>query len=210
MLSWLAPDALPPSVPQLQRAVPGYAGGREWIGVPDAVSLLDILCCAPVRVRHVPARRPAAELRALEAELREHFDTGGGPVMVGGGGDVYSKTIVGVRGAVEGVLLPMYSVFNTLEPRHTDQLGIVCRRGLADRSVPRTHARSPIVCGGERRVTAELPTHPRRRRATGLGPPLRGRRLAPAGGGCAAVRGGAYCVLCSVLRIVLCIVWCIV
>ena len=97
MLSWLAPELPVPSIPTMQRvlAQAGSAvGPRGWIGVPDAVILLDEH--ATVIVRHLGT---GGDWSFLPAELSAHFDGGGGPVMIGGGADVYSKTVVGVREA---------------------------------------------------------------------------------------------------------------
>ena len=97
MLSWLA-TAPPPSVPELQavlsRAHPAaFPGPRGWIGVNDAVVLVDDIHGAAVEVVTLPSGGSAA---TLLPRLAEHFDSGGGPVMVGGGGDPYSKTVLGV------------------------------------------------------------------------------------------------------------------
>ena len=94
MLSWLAPEHEPPSIPVMQSVLGQVPGGRDWIGVPDAVVLLDALFDATCEVL------PLATGTALKDELPRlaaHFDAGGGPLMVGGGGDVYSKTVLGVR-----------------------------------------------------------------------------------------------------------------
>ena len=56
--------------------------------------LLDTLFGATVEV--LPLQSGLA-ITGVLPRLAAHFDGGGGPVMVGGGGDVYSKTVVGVR-----------------------------------------------------------------------------------------------------------------
>lgn len=48
MLSWLEPGKPPPDIPTMQRlllaAQPNaYPGDQGWIGVPDAVTLLDLI-----------------------------------------------------------------------------------------------------------------------------------------------------------------------
>lgn len=136
MLSWLDPRSPPPSIPECQTAIPGYAGPREWMGVSDAVAILDCFHACPVIVRHTPARRSAGALGALVAELARHFDSGGGPVMVGGGADVYSKTVVGVRGIGSGAELlvwdPHYSGTATSRAHEPGAAGEVARRQLWD------------------------------------------------------------------------------
>jgi len=97
MFSWLSVGA-PPSIPDIQeilaRAHPdAYAGKRGWIGVADAVIILDVMLGAPLAVWDL---KSGAEISRLLPELAVHFDTGGGPIMIGGGSDVYSKTLVGV------------------------------------------------------------------------------------------------------------------
>jgi hypothetical protein len=112
MLSWLAPSP-PPPIPQLQEVLlrthaAAFPGVRGWIGVNDAVVLLDALHGAAVQVLTVSSGAEAIE---LFPKLAEHFDAGGGPVMVGSGGDPYSKTLVGVRIDQPAVLVldPHYS-----------------------------------------------------------------------------------------------------
>ncbi len=102
ILSWLSPGGPVAGIPTLQRALAGARpsgalGPREWIGVPDMVVLADAQG-AQVSVRHIAS---GGEGSRLVAELAAHFDAGGGPVMVGGGDDVYSKTVVGVREAAD-------------------------------------------------------------------------------------------------------------
>ena len=70
-----------------------FQGERGWIGVQEAVILLDELHDCQTKVLPLAS---GAEAGAHLAELAAHFDGGGGPIMVGGGGDVYSKTVVGV------------------------------------------------------------------------------------------------------------------
>ena len=125
-LSWLAPDTAPPSIPELQQVL--GVGAREWIGVPDAVTLLDALHGAAVEVL------PLASGLALASEWRRlaaHFDAGGGPVMVGGGGDVYSKTVIGVRGGAAGEpeLLILDPHFMDAAALHASDLGAVRAAG---------------------------------------------------------------------------------
>ena len=98
ILSWLDP-APPPSIAECQAVLAAvqpaaYAGARGWIGVADAVVLLDHYQNAQTTVLELPnGQAMARHTPALAA----HFEAGGGPAMIGGGGDVYSKTIVGVR-----------------------------------------------------------------------------------------------------------------
>jgi hypothetical protein len=136
MLSWLEPRWPPPTIPECQAAIPGYAGPREWMGVPDAVALLDCFHASPVLVRHLPARRSAGAVGALVAELARHFDSGGGPIMVAGGVDVYSKTVVGVRGVGYGAELlvwdPHYSGTATARAHEPGVVGEAARRQLWD------------------------------------------------------------------------------
>ncbi|KAL1530131.1 hypothetical protein AB1Y20_001049 [Prymnesium parvum] len=112
MLSWLSPE-LPPSLPTLQRVLSNaypavYPGPRGWIGVNDAAVLVNLLQNAEVKVLTIPSGQAAD---SVLAELAEHFDHGGGPVMVGGGGDPYSKTVLGVSQSPAALLVmdPHYS-----------------------------------------------------------------------------------------------------
>ena len=92
ILSWLSPENVP-SIPELQGLLGHATDGSSWIGVQDAVVILDELADSRVKVLTLASGRDAAaHLAALEA----HFDAGGGPCMIGGGTDVYSKTVVGV------------------------------------------------------------------------------------------------------------------
>lgn len=107
IMSWLAPDAEPHSIPEIRRLLAEQQddpGPRGWIGCQEAVILLDRprgrdMVSARVVLRHV---RSGAEASVLLPELAAHFAAGGGPCMVGGGGDAYSKTVVGVALPVEG------------------------------------------------------------------------------------------------------------
>ena len=92
ILSWLSPQR-PPSIPELQSLLGHAVGSTSWIGVQDAVELLDVLHDARVEVLPLSAGR---ELVAHLPRLASHFVTGGGPLMIGGGADVYSKTVIGV------------------------------------------------------------------------------------------------------------------
>ena len=60
-----------------------FPGSRGWIGVNDAVVLLDLLHGAELEVVTIPNGHAAD---GLLPRLAAHFDDGGGPVMVGGGG----------------------------------------------------------------------------------------------------------------------------
>jgi hypothetical protein len=93
ILSWLHAEP-PPSIPALQTIIGHDSGGRSWIGVQEAVVLLDELHGALVRVLHL---KSGGEAVAHLPTISAHFASGGGPIMVGGGADVYSKTVVGVR-----------------------------------------------------------------------------------------------------------------
>ena len=112
ILSWLKPSELPPSIPELQGMLPGIDGAQAWVGVPDAVVLLDVLHNATTRVLPLAS---GADLEKHLPTVAAHFDNGGGPLMIGGGGDVYSKTVIGVRvggsGASSSLLIldPHYS-----------------------------------------------------------------------------------------------------
>eukprot|EP00965_Chrysotila_dentata_P251142 6209863-Pleurochrysis_carterae.AAC.3 len=98
ILSWLAPSELPLTIPKMQALLretngSSFFGSRSWVGVTDAVQILDSIHDATVIVRTLKSGR---EAMSLLPELITHFDLGGGPVMIGGGSDVYSKTVVGV------------------------------------------------------------------------------------------------------------------
>jgi len=78
--------------------------------VPDAVIILDELHAYVPEYDHscqakIISLASGAEGGAHLSELAAHFDAGGGPVMVGGGGDAYSKTVVGVSPSPPGALL---------------------------------------------------------------------------------------------------------
>ena len=112
MFSWLAPDLPAPSIPAMQRTLAQAGSGvgpRGFIGAVDAVVLLDEH--ASVVIRHL---RPGEDRSSLAPELSAHFDSGGGPVMVGGSSDVYSKTVVGVREGTPAALL-------VLDPHYAGQ-----------------------------------------------------------------------------------------
>lgn len=108
IMSWLRPNVTPPSIEAMQanlgRANGSAAavGATAWIGVADAVILLDEWAEASVEV--IPLRS-GDEVALHMPRLAAHFDGGGGPLMIGGGNDVYSKTVVGVRGGVELLIL---------------------------------------------------------------------------------------------------------
>ena len=70
--------------------------------MPDAVIILDELHGCQAKILSLAS---GAEAGAHLSELAAHFDADGGPVMVGGGGDVYSKTVVGVSTSPPGALL---------------------------------------------------------------------------------------------------------
>lgn len=100
ILSWLVNEELPPSIPTMQEIL--GVSGRAWIGVSEAVVLLDELHGAVVEVLPVSG----AEMEAHLGRLSAHFERGGGPCMIGGTVDVYSKTLIGVRPADEDSGLP--------------------------------------------------------------------------------------------------------
>ena len=104
ILSWLSAEPAP-TISALQdtlKRTHAYPGERGWIGVPDAVIILDELHGCQAKIISLAS---GAEAGAHLSELAVHFDAGGGPVMVGGGGDVYSKTVVGVSTSPPGALL---------------------------------------------------------------------------------------------------------
>ena len=104
ILSWLSAEPAPP-ISTLQgtlKRTHAFSGERGWIGVPDAVIILDELHGCQAKIISLAS---GAEAGAHLSELAAHFDADGGPVMVGGGGDVYSKTVVGVSTSPPGALL---------------------------------------------------------------------------------------------------------
>ena len=119
IISWLSAEPAP-SISALQDILKGthaFMGERGWIGVPDAVVVLDELHGCRAKIISLAS---GAEAGTHLSELAAHFDAGGGPVMVGGGGDVYSKTVVGVSLAPPGSLLildPHYSGTDSLRIR---------------------------------------------------------------------------------------------
>lgn len=94
ILSWCEPAASPPSIPEMQDVIGNAVGSTAWIGVPECVILLDVLHGATTEVLPLAS---GSEIAGHLPRLAAHFDNGGGPAMVGGGGDVYSKTLIGVR-----------------------------------------------------------------------------------------------------------------
>ena len=74
-----------------------------------------VVHAAPIQVIPLTSGSPSeASSERVISRLAEHFDTGGGPVMIGGSTDVYSKTVVALRrGAAEAELL-------ILDPHCTD------------------------------------------------------------------------------------------
>jgi hypothetical protein len=101
ILSWLSAEPAPSisAMQDLLKRAHAFQGERGWIGVQEAVILLDELHDCQTKVLPLAS---GAEAGAHLAELAAHFDGGGGPIMVGGGGDVYSKTVVGVSTAAAG------------------------------------------------------------------------------------------------------------
>ena len=110
ILSWLSNDQLPPSIPEMQ-TVMQVTTAHGWIGVQEAIQVLDILHGVTVEV--IPLAHGSEVARHLP-RLADHFDKGGGPIMVGGGGDVYSKTVVGVRDIHD----PMCATLLILDPHY--------------------------------------------------------------------------------------------
>ncbi|XP_042368166.1 inactive Ufm1-specific protease 1 [Plectropomus leopardus] len=107
MASWICnnsplKDRPPPSLPEIQQALvtmgdkPGsFSGSREWIGTFEASLILDFFYDVPCKLVHV--RGGGAELEHVAvAELHQHFERHGSPVMMGGDRDNSSKGIFGV------------------------------------------------------------------------------------------------------------------
>ncbi|KAG8463960.1 hypothetical protein KFE25_000128 [Diacronema lutheri] len=90
-----------PSIPEIQRMLARmgakperFAGSREWLGGAYEVSLVvEAATSAPVRLVHAGSGR---EVPALLPQVLAHFEAHGAPGMIGGGADVYSKTLLGV------------------------------------------------------------------------------------------------------------------
>lgn len=97
ILSWLSPKAPIPSIPQMQ-ALLGLSG-QPWIGTAECVRLIDELHGGLVEVLALPS---GADVVNHFDRLASHFERGGGPVMIGGTNDVYSKTCIGVRRCKDG------------------------------------------------------------------------------------------------------------
>ena len=104
ILSWID-STRPPSIVELQEVLQRSGAliadqecnrSTAWIGVSEAVVLLDVLHDAAVEVLPIAS---GTEIAQHVSRLCHHFDRGGGPVMVGGGADVYSKTVIGIRWA---------------------------------------------------------------------------------------------------------------
>ena len=119
ILSWLSAEPAPPikALQDTLKRTHAFSGDRGWIGVPDAVIILDELHGCQARILSLAS---GAEAAAHLSELAAHFDAGGGPIMIGGGGDVYSKTVVGVSPSAPGALLildPHYAGTESLNIR---------------------------------------------------------------------------------------------
>jgi len=76
-----------PSIPQIQRALVDmgdkprtFAGSREWIGAVEVGMVLDALLHVQYRILNMQSGAMFAE---HAAEMAEHFDTYGTPVMIG-------------------------------------------------------------------------------------------------------------------------------
>lgn len=75
-----------------------FVGSREWIGCFEAMIVVDTLYDVQCRILHCPESNTLDE---INEKLREHFDSKGGPIMMGGNMDVASKGVLGCAKAIE-------------------------------------------------------------------------------------------------------------
>ena len=68
-------------------------GGREWIGTVEVGYVIDLIFNTPCRIINCPSRD---NLTAYFGEIKDHFEKGGSPLMLGGGRDYGSKGIFGI------------------------------------------------------------------------------------------------------------------
>ena len=77
-------------------------GGREWIGTIEVGYVIDLLFNTPCRIINCPSRD---NLNAYFGEIKDHFEKGGSPLMLGGGRDYGSKGIFGISKNHNGELM---------------------------------------------------------------------------------------------------------
>ena len=77
-------------------------GGREWIGTIEVGYVIDLLFNTPCRIINCPSRD---NLNAYFGEIKDHFEKGGSPLMLGGGRDYGSKGIFGISKNQNGELM---------------------------------------------------------------------------------------------------------
>ncbi|XP_015668631.1 inactive Ufm1-specific protease 1 [Protobothrops mucrosquamatus] len=132
MCSWLAAAGAEaaagrpvPSLKEIQDSLvemgdkpPSFAGSRDWIGTVEAALCLDYFYGVPGKLLHV---RLGRDLEGELETLYDHFQEGGGPVMMGGGRDHVSKGLLGVCSGPEGHHLL------TLDPHYYGPAGSLSR-----------------------------------------------------------------------------------
>lgn len=69
-----------------------FIGSREWIGSFEAMIIIDTLYDIPCRMLHCP---PGSGLLTNQKTVLEHFESNGGPIMMGGDLDAASKCVLG-------------------------------------------------------------------------------------------------------------------
>ena len=106
-MSWLQPTGAVPSLRDIQRALvelgdkpPSFANSRQWIGAVEVSMCLDHFCGVSCRIVHVTSGAQVVDALPM---LQKHFESGGAPVMIGGGVKAY--TIIGVRPSVQHLLI---------------------------------------------------------------------------------------------------------
>ena len=141
ILSWLSAEPAPTisALQDILERAHACPGERGWIGVPDAVIILDELHGCQAKIISLAS---GAEAGAHLLELAAHFDAGGGPVAVGGGGDVYSKTVVGVIPSPPGALLILDPHYAGTESLHIRPHSLEAALEASDTS------RQALWCGG--------------------------------------------------------------
>eukprot|EP01135_Chromosphaera_perkinsii_P001609 Nk52_evm79s207 gene=Nk52_evmTU79s207 len=84
-------------VEELQDKPKAFMGSREWIGAVEVAMCLDHFFDVSAKIVHIPKGSTWWTENDNISLLASHFEQGGGPVMIGGGTDTASKTVIGVK-----------------------------------------------------------------------------------------------------------------